>query len=130
MNLGCEAVATIRELMPGSTLWYLRLIKTRWFLKHLQLAVDGNATSAWARHETLQRKSYGNDHWWRPGETSPRGLLRAATPRTDVATPPQRLDTGPAYAIGTRPAQADNRRRHAPRCGCRSCCAAARPSSR
>lgn len=109
MHLGREAVSTLRELMPGSTLWYLRLVKERWLLNLLQRAVDPNAERAWSRHQTLQKRNYGNEYWWKPGDLAPARLpWQAARPTAPAA--PERIDTGPQYEVGQRLQQTADQR--------------------
>lgn len=109
MHLGREAVKTVRELMPGGTLWYLRLVKERWFLNQLQLAVDPNAVKSFTQHERLQAKSYGNEYWWSAGRMLPERMPwqpRSRITPADAVTA-QRLDTGPHYEIGRKLEQSD-----------------------
>ncbi len=110
MRLGREGVSTIREVMPGSTLWYLRLVKERWFLNQLQLAFDPDAGKVFERHMSMQKKNYGNEYWWKPGETAPRGLPWQASPPGMPAAPQTPPKAGPGLAIGARIAQTDAKR--------------------
>lgn len=70
-NIGREALQTVNEVMPGSTLWYLRLVKERMVMNQLQLMVDPKAEQSFRRHESLRKKTHGNEYWWRPGEFLP-----------------------------------------------------------
>lgn len=67
-----DLISTAREMTPGSTLWYLRLVKERWGLNQLALAFDPRAKEVFRRHEQLQAKADGNGFWWRAGEALPR----------------------------------------------------------
>lgn len=59
------------SVTPGSSIWYLKLLKQRLVTNQLQLALDPHAREVFHRHEQLQRKNYDNAYWWRPGEAAP-----------------------------------------------------------
>ena len=82
MKLGREMVATTRDLMPGGTLWYLRLAKERLLMNQIEAMVDPEAAKkGWKRLETAARKKNKTEYWWRPGELQPRrGPLQQAVP--------------------------------------------------
>lgn len=71
-NAGREAVGLLRDWTPGGTLWFARLAYERTVLDQLQQMLDPQARAAFRRKVTQRRNTYGNDFWWRPGETSPR----------------------------------------------------------
>lgn len=70
-KLARDAIGTARELLPGSTLWYLRLVKERWGLNQLALQFDPRAQEVMRRHEQLQRRVDGNGFWWSAGQALP-----------------------------------------------------------
>jgi endonuclease YncB( thermonuclease family) len=110
MRLGREGVATLREIMPGSTLWYARLVKERWFLNQMQLALDPDANRVFERHMAMQKKNYGNEYWWKPGEAAPAGLPWRASPPGVPAAPATPPKAGPKLALGAKIAQTDAKR--------------------
>lgn len=72
MNVGREAVRFLGRNTPFSSLWYLRLGFERIFLDTLQELADPEASAAWRRRIQMQRRDYGNEFFWRPGELTPR----------------------------------------------------------
>lgn len=79
-----KALAFVNKVTPGSTIWYLKLLKNRLILNQLQLATDPHAREVFRRQETLMRKNDGRVFWWRPGETTP-GRTPMFVPDKDVA---------------------------------------------
>lgn len=71
-GVASDLIATAREITPGSTLWYARLLKERWIMNPLQRRFDPDHERMWRRHEKLQKKRLGNDYFWKPGELLPR----------------------------------------------------------
>jgi hypothetical protein len=71
-NAGREAVQTLRDWTPGGNLWYLRLAYERTVLDQLQHLADPDARAAFRRRMQQRQRDYGNEFWWRPGETAPR----------------------------------------------------------
>jgi hypothetical protein len=71
-NFGRELVSFARQNMPGSSHWYMRLALERLAFDMLQHLIDPEARAAFRRKEGRQKKLYGNEFWWAPGESSPR----------------------------------------------------------
>jgi hypothetical protein len=71
-NFGREAVQFLGRNTPGSSLWYLRLGYERVLLDQLQELADPEAKAAWRRRVQMQKRDYGNDFYWMPGELAPR----------------------------------------------------------
>lgn len=72
MKLSREAVATVRDLMPGGTLWYLRLAKERLLMNQIEHMLDPEAArKSWKGLESRTRKKQHTDYWWRPGQMAP-----------------------------------------------------------
>lgn len=71
-NIGRESVRALKEMTPGSSLWYARLAWERVVLDQLQWLADRDAHQAFRRRLDQTRRERGNDYWWQPGETTPR----------------------------------------------------------
>jgi hypothetical protein len=80
-NIGRQAVDLLRKYQPGSNLWYTRLAWERIVLDQLQVLADPDAAAAFRRKAAHAKKHYGQDYWWRPGETQAR-----RGPRLDAVT--------------------------------------------
>lgn len=65
-NVGREITKGSRYL-PGSSLWYLRLIYQRTLVESLQDQVDPDAAQAFRRRAAMQQRDYGSGFWWAPG---------------------------------------------------------------
>jgi hypothetical protein len=70
-HFGREAVNFLRQNTPGGTLWYARLAYERVFLDQLQHLVDPESHAAFRRKMEHRKREFGNEFWWRPGETNP-----------------------------------------------------------
>ena len=57
--------------MPGSSLWYLRLGLERTVVDQAKKWADPDSASKMRGLETRYRNQYGQNYWWRPGQTSP-----------------------------------------------------------
>jgi hypothetical protein len=72
-NMGRELVRVLGQNTPGGSNWYLRLAYERMVLDELQKMTDPDAYAAFRRRIRKQRKDFGNDFWWAPGEREPSG---------------------------------------------------------
>jgi hypothetical protein len=70
-NAGREFVRFARDNMPGGSIWYARLALDRLIWDELERMADPNFRRNVARRLRDQRKTYGNDYWWAPGDTAP-----------------------------------------------------------
>lgn len=70
-NAGREAVNGLRQWVPGSSLWYMRLAWERVVIDQLQHLADPDAHSAFRRRVESRQREYGQEFWWRPGESRP-----------------------------------------------------------
>jgi hypothetical protein len=70
-NVGREAVRFIGGHTPGGTLWYLRGAYERVVLDELSRMLDPKAYQSFSNRVRRQKKDYGNEFYWRPGESSP-----------------------------------------------------------
>ena len=68
---GREAVRFLGSNTPGGTLWYARAAYEHAILERLQRLVDPDASKAFANRIAKQRRDWGNEFWWRPGEAMP-----------------------------------------------------------
>lgn len=71
-NVGRELVQFMRLNTPGSSLWFSRLAYERILLDQLQHLIDPAARNAFRRKMQFRKTQFGNEYWWRPGETTPR----------------------------------------------------------
>ena len=80
-NFSREAVQFLGRNTPGSSLWYLRLGYERILLDQLQGLLDPEAKAAWRRRVQMQKRDYGNDFYWQPGELAPQRAPRFVSGR-------------------------------------------------
>lgn len=66
-----DAVYALGRHVPGSSLWYARLAFQRLVLDQAHLMADPRARERFGRIEQRARQDFGQDYWWRPGQTSP-----------------------------------------------------------
>ena len=71
MNVGREAMRFLGRNTPFSSLWYLRLGFERIFLNTLQDLADPEAAASRRRRIQSQKRDYGNEFFWWPGELAP-----------------------------------------------------------
>jgi hypothetical protein len=71
MNLGREAVDFARRYTPGGNMWYLQLALSRLVYDRLALWADPDARARMYRLEQKYRNQFGQDTWWRGGQTAP-----------------------------------------------------------
>lgn len=70
-NFGREATRAVRQNTPGGNLWWIGLAYQRVLMDQLQHLADPDAHAAFRRQMLTRRKDYGQEFWWRPGETMP-----------------------------------------------------------
>lgn len=58
-------------MVPGSTIWYLRMGWQRMFLDQLEAIADPGAYGSFRRRAQFFEREHGNQHWWAPGEFLP-----------------------------------------------------------
>jgi hypothetical protein len=71
-NFGRELVSFLKNSTPGQSLWFARLAWERLFFDQLQYLADPQAHVAMQRRMQHRRTEFGQEYYWRPGETSPR----------------------------------------------------------
>lgn len=71
-NTGREVVRFLGQNTPGGSNWYLRLAYERVLLDNLQRLADPEAHAAFERKIRMQRRDYGNEFFWAPGQSTPR----------------------------------------------------------
>jgi hypothetical protein len=71
-NFGRELSQFIKQNTPGSSLWFTRLAYERLLMDQLQYLLDKDAHSAFQKRMALRKRDFGQDFWWKMGETSPR----------------------------------------------------------
>jgi hypothetical protein len=69
---GAELARLIKSNTPGSSLWFARLALDRMVWDQLQMQIDPEWRKSFRRVENRAREDYGQEFWWRPGETAPR----------------------------------------------------------
>lgn len=72
VNLANDLVRFAGKYTPGSSLWYARLALERGVLDQLNIMADPKAKSKMRRTVKRYKKQYGQNYWWKPGNTSPR----------------------------------------------------------
>ena len=73
-HFGRELVRFLRGMIPGANLWYLKLAFERGVLDNLQWLADPEAADAFRRQQQYWRRNYGQEFYWKPGETLPSRL--------------------------------------------------------
>jgi hypothetical protein len=60
-----------KQNMPGSNIWYARLVLDRLLADQVQRSIDPNYDNSW---KAMQKRaaSQGQGYYWQPGETAPR----------------------------------------------------------
>lgn len=71
-HAGRDVSNLIGRYTPGSSLWYARTAYSRLWVEQIQRALDPKAHDAFEHKKRTQRKDYGNEFTWAPGETRPR----------------------------------------------------------
>lgn len=81
-HYGAEVARFIRGNLPGSNLWYSRLVTDRAVMDNIQALIDPGYRDSFSRMEERARKDYGQRFFWRPGRAPDRAPdLGAALPR-------------------------------------------------
>lgn len=70
-HYGAEVARAIRQNLPGSNLWYSRLVTDRAVMDNIQALLDPQYRESFSRMEERARKDYGQRFWWRPGQSAP-----------------------------------------------------------
>lgn len=70
-NFGREAVNFLKTNTPGQSLWFARLAWERLFFDQLQYLADPEAHTSWQRRMQHRKTEFGNEFWWKPGQTAP-----------------------------------------------------------
>ncbi len=66
-----QGIELAKHIIPGSNLWFSRLATDRLIFDQIHRAVDPTYASSFARREQNAIKQYGQQYWWRQGETAP-----------------------------------------------------------
>lgn len=61
----------LKSWTPGSTLWFSKLATDRLLFDQIQALLDPDYRKSFARYEKRMKKEFGQEFWWRPGQTSP-----------------------------------------------------------
>ena len=71
-NFADELVRYASRNLPGSSIWYARLVLEREIFDQLRLMADPqHARESWRRTMSKRRREFGQDYFWRPGEIAP-----------------------------------------------------------
>jgi hypothetical protein len=70
-NIGRELVNFFKQNTPGASLWFARLAWERILMDQMQYLVDADAHTAFHKRMRQRKKDFGNEFYWRPGETGP-----------------------------------------------------------
>jgi hypothetical protein len=70
-NAAGKAFQLGKEQVPGSNVWYLRLVLDRMLADQIQRQIDPTYDDSW---RAMQKRAgeQGQDFYWQPGETAPR----------------------------------------------------------
>ena len=66
-----RSVEWARRYTPGSSIWWARLALERQVFDRLQELADPRAYQRQQRRVRNQRRDYGNEYWWAPGQDAP-----------------------------------------------------------
>lgn len=69
-----KLVEYAKRYTPGSSLWWARLALERQVFDRLAEVADPNAYASFQRRRDKQRRDFGNDYYWAPGERAPERL--------------------------------------------------------
>lgn len=61
----------IKAWTPGSTMWFSKLATDRLIFDQIQALLDPDYRKSFDRYEKRMKKEFGQEFWWRPGQTSP-----------------------------------------------------------
>jgi len=70
-RMGAELARLVRQNLPGTNLWYARLVMDRTLMDGIQSLADPEYRQSFARMERKARQDFGQRFWWRPGQTAP-----------------------------------------------------------
>jgi hypothetical protein len=70
-KFGREAVKFGASLVPGGSIWYLRLAYQRMVVDQLQWLADPEANKAFKRRQQWWTRSTGQEFFWEPGKAAP-----------------------------------------------------------
>jgi hypothetical protein len=70
-STAAKSVEWARRYTPGTSLWWARLALERYVFDGLQELADPRVYRSRQRRARKQRKEFGNDSWWAPGELAP-----------------------------------------------------------
>lgn len=71
VNYGRRVVKALGSELPGSSLWYTRLLFEREMLDTMQQQIDPHYRDAWRRTAQAARHDYGQGFWWNHGDALP-----------------------------------------------------------
>lgn len=70
-SLGSEIARFVKSNTPGSNLWFARLALDRLLWDQIQMQIDPDWRQSFRRMEKKARDDFGQEMWWRPGQTAP-----------------------------------------------------------
>ena len=68
---GKDLAAHLKAWTPGSSLWYSKLATDRLIFDRIQMMIDPDYRSSFARYERRMKKDFGQTFWWGPGDRLP-----------------------------------------------------------
>lgn len=66
-----DALYTAASFLPGSSLWYGRLVLQRAVFDQMALMIDPRAPDRFRRMEDMAQRDWGQRFWWSPGRATP-----------------------------------------------------------
>lgn len=67
-HLGAQTFADLKGFIPGNNLWYTKAVTEHLVMQNIMEALSPGYLSSMKQRTS---KEFGQDWWWRPGETSP-----------------------------------------------------------
>lgn len=78
-KFGAELARSVKQWTPGGNIWYAQLAYERLVMDQLQHLLDPKARQAFRRKMGNRKRDYGNEYFWRPGETKPKRAPNLST---------------------------------------------------
>jgi len=61
----------LKAWTPGSSLWFSKLATDRLIFDNIQALIDPDYRQSFSRYEKRMKKDFGQQFWWRPGQSTP-----------------------------------------------------------
>jgi hypothetical protein len=71
VNWGSILARDLQDFVPGSGVWYARLLARRYLFDNIRRQIDPNYSGSFRREVERSEKTYGQKFFWPPGEQAP-----------------------------------------------------------